>query len=179
MVKTNSVRMVGQVERYADSLRLLKNPGEYVIVDRGVPRSVVMSCPEGCGDTITLNLDKRAGRAWGIYGDRKRLSMYPSVWRNNGCRAHFILWAGKILWCMIEDYPRPMVERSVIEEVRRHLPLARYVYYEDLAVEANLNPWEVLWACDELVAKGAASRGPKWTFKASTISGRTGDSNGR
>jgi hypothetical protein len=179
MAKTNVVRSVGQVERYAYALPLLKNPGDYVIVDRGVPRSVVMLCPDGCGDVITLNLDKRFGRAWGIYGDRKRLSMYPSIWRDNGCRAHFILWAGKILWCVKEDYSRPSVEHSLIQEVHRRLPLDSYVYYENLAIEANLNPWEVLWACDDLVAKGFASRGPQRTFKASKDSKKSEKRNGK
>jgi len=57
-----------------------------------------MACPDGCGAILTVNLDPRAGKAWKLY-ERGRTSLYPSVWRDGGCGAHFIVWKDRIVWC--------------------------------------------------------------------------------
>jgi hypothetical protein len=37
---------------------------------------------------------------WDIALDGKgRVSLHPSVWRRVGCRSHFWVRAGKIVWC--------------------------------------------------------------------------------
>src|SRR5439155_5771117 len=61
--------------------------------------SLVMACPDGCGDVLTLNLDSRAGRPWKLYRERDQISLYPSVWRDSGCESHFIVWRSRIFWC--------------------------------------------------------------------------------
>lgn len=61
-----------------------------------------MVCPDGCGSVLTVNLDPRAGKAWRLYA-RNKVSLYPSVWRDGGCGAHFVLWQDCILWCGIHD----------------------------------------------------------------------------
>ena len=167
MNKVKVANMVGKVEHYSEAIGSLKKPGDYVLVYRGILRSVIMACPDACGEIITLNLDRRSGKAWRIYGDPKRISIHPSVWRNSGCRAHFILWQGRILWCLAEAYERPHIASSVVEQVLSQLPVHKFVSYEALASQGGLNPWEVLWACDALVNDLKAIRGPKQTFKAS------------
>ncbi len=57
-----------------------------------------MACPDGCGDTLVINLDDRAGKAWLLDERRGKLSLYPSVWREDGCRSHFILWSDYLIW---------------------------------------------------------------------------------
>lgn len=163
--KASVVHSRGTVERFAEALRRVRHPGDYVIVVRGIPRSIVMSCPDGCGEALTLNLDKRSGRAWVVYGDPNQLSVYPSVWREGGCGSHFILWSGQVLWCMADTYVQPSIDRKVLEAVRDHLSLEHYAGYEAIADDAHLSPWEVLWGCEELVREGLAKRGPKFTFK--------------
>lgn len=31
--------------------------------------------------------------------DKSRVSMHPSVWLRTGCRSHFWIRRGKIVWC--------------------------------------------------------------------------------
>jgi hypothetical protein len=57
-----------------------------------------MACPDGCGAILTVNLDPKAGKAWKLY-ERGRTSLYPSVWRDGGCGAHFVVWKDRIVWC--------------------------------------------------------------------------------
>ena len=39
-------------------------PHSIAIVERSTPRSVVFRCPCGCGDVISINVDRLAGKAW-------------------------------------------------------------------------------------------------------------------
>ena len=93
----------GIVNKYAGAIAQLNKPGDCTIVIRGVPRTVVMMCPDGCGETIAVNLDGRVGKAWRKYEHNEKLTIYPSVWRDTGCRAHFIVWNDQILWCDVDD----------------------------------------------------------------------------
>lgn len=165
--KAKSLRFVGEREYYAEALALLRAPGDFALVSRGVRRSVVMACPDACGETLTVNLDRRAGKAWRIFGNPQRLSLSPSVWREGGCLAHFIVWQGRILWCMAEKYERPRLEPPLVGAVLSRLPVDRFVHYEELANDADLDPWEVLWACEVLVQERKAISGRNWTFKSS------------
>lgn len=37
---------------------LIAEPGEAALVHRGVDRSLVMACPNVCGEMLTINLDR-------------------------------------------------------------------------------------------------------------------------
>jgi hypothetical protein len=110
-----------------------------------------MACPDGCGETLTINLDPRAGKAWRADGREGRLTLYPSVWRDQGCRSHFILWRDRIVWCDVYD-PVPWADDELVRKVRRELELSagRYVHFETIAAILNCIPWEALWACQRL-----------------------------
>lgn len=57
-------------------------------------------CPCGCGDRIELMLLKDVRPRWSASVDAKgRPSLFPSVWRKEGCRSHFWLRNGRIRWC--------------------------------------------------------------------------------
>tara|TARA_R110000824_G_scaffold339767_1_gene526299 strand:- start:115 stop:465 length:351 start_codon:yes stop_codon:yes gene_type:complete len=59
-----------------------------------------MICPCGCKARLELMLLEEAKPRWDLRVDRKgRPTLSPSVWRNQGCNAHFWLRNGKILWC--------------------------------------------------------------------------------
>jgi hypothetical protein len=105
---------------------VLNEPGDAVLVRRGVLRSMVMSCPDGCGEVLTVNLDGRAGKAWRHYARGDDVSLFPSVWRDSGCESHYILWRSRIYWCdwgdelelpmaevvtQVQDALRPQLER--------------------------------------------------------------------
>jgi hypothetical protein len=56
-------------------------------------------CPCGCGGEIALNLMKSHHPAWEFsVDDRGQGSLHPSVDATT-CGAHFLLKAGKIIWC--------------------------------------------------------------------------------
>ena len=59
-----------------------------------------MICPCGCRETIELNLLKQVRPQWEVTENANgTVSLDPSVWRNGGCRSHFILSNGTIRWC--------------------------------------------------------------------------------
>jgi hypothetical protein len=77
----------------------------YLVGDHHNPWSAVFQCPCGCNETIALSLiasDYPRWR-WRRHWDGT-VSLSPSVWRTRGCRSHFFVNRGKILWA-IEDRP--------------------------------------------------------------------------
>src|SRR4051812_40038452 len=94
-----AIRFRAEVEHRHDGDTLLQTPGDAVLVQRGRPRSLLIACPDGCGETLVVNLDPRAGKAWRIYRKGAVISLSPSVWRDGGCESHFIVWRSHILWC--------------------------------------------------------------------------------
>ncbi|MEQ9145535.1 MAG: DUF6527 family protein [Parvibaculaceae bacterium] len=59
-----------------------------------------MRCPCGCGDTIILQLIPEAKPRWTLSQSRGGYpTLHPSVHRQTGCKAHFWLRDGKIIWC--------------------------------------------------------------------------------
>lgn len=93
------VRMVGDTEYRDQAEAALNAPGDASMVFRARPRSIVMACPDGCGETLVINLDSRADKAWRFDMRGEGLTLVPSVWREGGCKSHFIVWRGHILWC--------------------------------------------------------------------------------
>lgn len=158
MARARTVRCCGEAERYADALQLLQQPGDYALIVRGITRSLVMRCPDGCGDTISVNLDRRVGPAWRFYWRAGRATLYPSVWRESGCRAHFIIWKDDLLWCD-SRYDTGWNDPDLVSAVRRALPGEHDTprHFEDIAAHLKAVPWEVLWACEKLVRSGEAT----------------------
>jgi hypothetical protein len=62
--------------------------------------AAAMICPCGCGDMIDLNLLKQSRPCWSVeeHSDGT-ITLAPSVWRQKGCRSHFLLRHGRIDWC--------------------------------------------------------------------------------
>ena len=80
------VSFKGKVEFRREADELTSMPGDSVIVERGRPRSFVIACPDGCGEHLTINLDDRSGPAWRWYETNRGITLFPSVWRDSGCR---------------------------------------------------------------------------------------------
>lgn len=61
---------------------------------------VGMVCPCGCRQRIELLIIKEAKPRWDISVDDKgRPTLKPSIWLKTGCRSHFWVRAGRIIWC--------------------------------------------------------------------------------
>lgn len=60
---------------------------------------VGLHCPCGCGETIELLVVDAAQPRWDIDIRRKRPTLTPSVWRKVGCKSHFRVRDGRIIWC--------------------------------------------------------------------------------
>lgn len=59
-----------------------------------------MRCPCGCGERLELMLLKEVRPRWDVSFDaRGRVTLHPSVWLKQGCRSHFWLRDGRVIWC--------------------------------------------------------------------------------
>ena len=160
MTRATGSTLKGVAERQPDAVKLLAKPGDMALVERGVLRSLVIQCPDGCGDIITVNLDERAGPAWRLYrrSETSELTLYPSVWRDSGCGAHFILWRDRLIWCDGSDdvsWHDPALQHRIHEV----LPAANEppAHFEELASVLGEPPWDVLWECRALARNGIAT----------------------
>lgn len=149
------IRFRGTVENRHEANEVLEQAGDSVTVIRGRPRAFVMACPDGCGSVLTVNLDPQAGKAWRFY-DRDRRSLFPSVWRDSGCGAHFVLWKDKILWCDgKDDYEPPNfepIQQQTVLAVLSDKPRSA----KEIADELDEIPWEIDRTLKHLVRAGKA-----------------------
>ncbi|MCC5051269.1 hypothetical protein LLE70_07200 [Xanthomonas campestris pv. aberrans] len=154
---------------------LLERPGDCVLVERGVPRSLVMRCPDGCGEIITVNLDPRASKAWRFYRHRNQVSLFPSVWRDTGCGSHFIVWNHVIIWCDFRDRPRHAYvdDVPVLREKILGVLGSQWRHYWDIAQDLDEVPWDVNYVCETMAQNGgpliAGKRDLNGCFKISDL----------
>jgi hypothetical protein len=153
------VNLLGSVEYRDEGEKILREAGDAVVVHRGMLRSILMRCPDGCGETLKVNLDPRTGKAWKLDMRTGRATLYPSVWRDGGCGSHFIVWRGHVLWCdRFEEgnvepiYDVVALERRVLGVL--HGPQLRSA--EEIAAELDEIPWEVSRAGHALARRGLA-----------------------
>ena len=153
------------VESRSSAAGKLMSPGEAILIERGVPRWILIKCPCGCGEEIPINVDARAGKAWRLYRDnRSGITLYPSVWRDTGCESHFIVWRGQInlFGSSLDDERTPMenAEVSALAERVLHVwPKNGLSPYLPIADQLGEIPWDVLEACRLLVRKGFLAEG--------------------
>jgi|CXWL01.1.fsa_nt_gi hypothetical protein len=72
-------------------LHLIGEDGRYWIA--------AMRCPCGCGELLEMNLLLDSEPVWTLGIDATVPTLHPSVWRKNGCRAHYLLRSGRVIWC--------------------------------------------------------------------------------
>ena len=162
--RTFKIRNLGVVETQQAGAEKLSLAGDVVKVRRGDrDRWLMIKCPSGCGDIISLNLDQRSGRAWHLYERRSKLTLYPSVWRDSGCRSHFVVWGNLIDWVWSIDSQEEIsieaeakrTRRVAVSLDKRILKLLSkeqpgYLSYIEIAERLRRIPWEVLYACHRL-----------------------------
>ena len=155
------------VESRAQVDSQLVNPGDSVLIIRHRPRWLLLKCPCGCEDVISLNVDYRAGKSWRLYqGKGNRLSLFPSVWRDTGCLSHFIVRNGEIdLFGDREQSSHrwlPKVPAKLLaNRIRRVWPHDGWVQCTEIADELDELPWDVLDACRNLVKAGVLEEGER------------------
>ncbi|PBB84544.1 DUF6527 family protein [Mesorhizobium sp. WSM3876] len=155
------LRLRGEVEYRDQGEPLLKMPGDAVLVRRGVARSLLVACPDGCGERLVVNLDPRTAKAWRMDMRGGEVTLYPSVWRDGGCGSHFIVWRGRIIWCdrFEQGNVEPPYDAALEHRLYTALELGRLRSSEDLAIQLDEIPWEVSRAARRLVQKGFADAG--------------------
>jgi Family of unknown function (DUF6527) len=155
--RATRVEFRGIIEHRHEADGLVTMAGQAALVHRGVDRSITLACPDGCGEMLTVNLDRRSGPAWRFYRDADSISIFPSVWRTTGCKSHFIVWRSRIYWC---DWHEELEPTS---EAFEHVVLAKltsaFQEYTAVADQLGTVPWAVLVACNRLTTHGLAQRG--------------------
>jgi hypothetical protein len=77
---------------------VLKQRSLYLIGD-GAPWSAALLCPCGCRDVIQLSLLHGDSPRWRLSLDGDELpTLVPSIRRTQGCRSHFFLRHGRVVW---------------------------------------------------------------------------------
>jgi uncharacterized protein DUF6527 len=158
-MRANRLTIKGEVSRRSDADQYLVAPGDTVIVSRGRLRSVAISCPDGCGERLTINLDPATGPAWRLYRRNEGLTLFPSIWRATGCESHFIIWNGLVLWCNFEDWDGFNYSDNIKRRVLKTLRADALKSAAEIADEIDETPWEVLQACRRLVRGGLVVSG--------------------
>lgn len=72
----------------------------YLVSDGRRRKWALFQCPCGCGDIVTLSLQRIHRPHWGVRKNRHgRVNLQPSVWRDIGCLSHFWIHDGRVYWC--------------------------------------------------------------------------------
>lgn len=72
----------------------------YLARDDGEDWSVAMKCPCGCGERLELMLAPEVRPHWSVRSEPDAPpTLHPSVWRKTGCKSHFWVRDGRVIWC--------------------------------------------------------------------------------
>jgi len=159
-MRTEQIKIVATVASHDDAISAAKQTGDGALVVRGITRAVVLNCPCGCGDKLTINLDARAGPAWRFYLRKNALTLFPSYWRDSHCESHFILWNNRVFWCGPYESWSGEISGVVQQKVLEHLG-PQFIRYDVLADKIGEIPWDVLDACRSLAREGKVERHPE------------------
>ncbi len=165
MMRPQRIRLKATVSTRGEASGHLKTAGDAVLIQRGRPRWLLLSCPCGCGEEFPINLDPQAGPAWRLYGNlQSGLTLFPSVWRESGCRSHYVIWRDRIyLFSRYEDdfetAEQPGEIAALTESVRARLRKNVLIPFAEIADSLDAVPWDVLMVCRNLVRKGVAREG--------------------
>ncbi len=155
------VRWRGAGEYRDQAEPLLEQAGDAASIIRGRMRALLIKCPDGCGETLVINLDGRAGKAWAIDLRHESVTLYPSVWRENGCRSHFILWRDIIVWCdrFEAGNVEPDYDAGLEALALDALTALRFRTGLEIAIQLEEIPWDVLRALRRLARAGLVEEG--------------------
>lgn len=96
-------RLLYIASRVEDTPDILEQGVIYLVGDSPMPWAASFICPCGCGEVITLSLIQTDSPSWRARVLRTgSITLSPSVWRTKGCKSHFFIRKGRVLWA-IED----------------------------------------------------------------------------
>lgn len=154
-MRARRAKIKGVAASRSEALSMVGEAGDLAVVDRGKLRAVVIQCPDGCGEKLTVNLDPDAGKSWRLYRERDRYTLYPSVWRTTGCRSHFIVWSDQIYWMDWRDSRPSSASLISVKSAVNDLVLPEtWISVEQLAADIEENPWLIARACEILCREG-------------------------
>jgi hypothetical protein len=71
-----------------------------IVGQQGFQKWALMRCPCGCNEVLSQSLMKKKLPSWRLEIDRwNRITLSPSIWKNDGCRSHFFIKKGRLIWC--------------------------------------------------------------------------------
>lgn len=71
----------------------------YLVGEGETPWSAALLCPCGCGAEIQVSLVENDRPRWRVKRHfNGTVTLHPSIWRKKGCRSHFFLRRGRIVW---------------------------------------------------------------------------------
>jgi hypothetical protein len=158
-MKQLKLKLQRPVPTVHQGIPLLRKPGDAVIVERGRPRHLLIACPCGCGEAYPVNLDPRTGPAWRLRTNRgsSSVTLFPSVWRESGCRSHFIIWRDHILLFDEADHGGLSLTSqeydSLTGEILGRVEGVGFFEPAAMAEAIDADPWDVMTAC-RMLAKG-------------------------
>ncbi|WP_412464916.1 DUF6527 family protein [Flavobacterium mekongense] len=85
-------------EYVADVPNDLKENILYFVGEQNYYWQVVMICPCGCKAMLYMNLITDYEPHWKFSIVNKRVSLSPSIHRMVGCKSHFFIKNGKLIW---------------------------------------------------------------------------------
>ena len=72
----------------------------YVIGEHDFLWFAAILCPCGCDEILYMGLMPDQRPKWTItFHNNHTVSLHPSIWRRIGCRSHFWVKRGQIIWC--------------------------------------------------------------------------------
>ncbi len=72
-------------------------PGKLYLIGKDEPYIGIFVCPCGCGELTHLNFIKDTN-CWTVDIKDGKATISPSILRTIGCRSHFFIQNGKVVW---------------------------------------------------------------------------------
>lgn len=81
----------------------LKKNIVYIVGGERYVKWAYMKCPCGCNEPIMLSLNKNSFPSWTVKQDKLgRATISPSINKLDGCKSHFLIKKGKLIWAKFE-----------------------------------------------------------------------------
>jgi len=98
--------------------------------------------------------------AWlDVQPNRENATLFPSVWRESGCRSHFIVWYDALFMCEGDWTAEEPTDQYFEERVLAEIPADRCRSFDEVAYSIGAIPWLVLATYRKLARQGLAREG--------------------
>jgi len=89
-----------RISRVEEKPERMNNRTVYVIGEDDTSWAAVFLCPCGCRAEVWLNLLEHENRpTWTVQEVKgEKVHITPSVWSKTGCKSHFFIKQGRLIW---------------------------------------------------------------------------------